>query len=175
MILEKDNVRLRAIEPEDIDFILEMENNSDLWHLSNTHNPFSRFDIEQYVMLADKDIYSAQQLRLMIVNKYEGSRVGMIDIFDFDAHNRRAGIGILIIEEERSKGFAGNALDILVEYMFDHLSVHQLYCNINVDNSESIYLFEKKGFVCIGNKKDWNLVQGNWVDENSYQLIVDNQ
>jgi len=65
-MLKKDNIELRAIEPDDVEFLLEMENDSNLWHVSNTHNPFSRFDIEQYVLLADKDIYSAKQIRFIL-------------------------------------------------------------------------------------------------------------
>ena len=107
-MLKRDNISLRAPEPEDIDFLLDMENDSGLWHVSNTNNPFSRFDIEQYVMLSDKDVYSAKQIRFIIdySGKEKTQTVGAIDIFDFDAHNRRAGIGISIIEDQRKKGYA---------------------------------------------------------------------
>jgi len=174
-MLEKDNIRLGAIEPEDIDFILEMENNSDLWHLSNTHNPFSRFDIEQYVMLADKDVFSAKQLRLLIIDRKTEIRIGIIDIFDFDAYNKRAGVGVLIVENQRNKGVASTAMDILIEYAFQQLNIHQLYCNINIDNKKSINLFEKKGFIRTGLKKDWNIINNRFVDVCLYQLINENQ
>jgi len=65
-LLEKNNIRLRAVEHEDVDFILRMENNTSLWGISDTYNPFSRLDIEQYVMLANKDIYSAKQVRFIM-------------------------------------------------------------------------------------------------------------
>jgi diamine N-acetyltransferase len=172
-MLEKNNIKLRIPELSDVEFMLNMENDSNLWHVSNTHNPFSRFDIEQYILSSDKDIYSAKQLRLMIddINKPLATTVGMIDIFDFDAHNRRAGIGILIIANERNKGYAGIAIDILVNYLFTHLNIHQIYCNIEEDNHNSISLFESRGFVKTGVKKDWNLRNNNWIDEFIYQLI----
>lgn len=174
-MLEKENILLRAIEPEDVDFIFEMENNCDIWHISNTNNPFSRFDIEQYVMLADKDIYTAKQLRFIIEDKSEGRPLGMIDVFDFDAHHSRAGIGILIKDDERSKGMGSIALDILVKYMFTQLNIHQLFCNIGTDNIKSISLFTGRGFVKAGSKKDWNLINNRWVDEDFYQLLNENQ
>ncbi|NQU33337.1 MAG: GNAT family N-acetyltransferase [Bacteroidetes bacterium] len=172
-MLEKGNISLRAPEPEDIDFLLIMENDTSLWNVSNTHNPFSRFDIEQYVLLADKDIYSAKQLRFIIENIESSNpvKVGVIDIFDFDGHNRRAGIGIMIIEKEQNKGHAGIALDILISFMFSHINIHQLYCNIGVENNPSIKLFESRGFNLVGIKKDWNLVGNKWADEYIYQLI----
>ena len=173
-MLTKDNIQLRIPEPDDIGFLLNMENDSDLWAVSNTHNPFSRFDIEQYILLYDKDIYSAKQLRFMIVavGIDKPHSIGAIDIFDFDAHNKRAGVGISIIENQRNKGYAGVALDILVKYMFSHLNLHQIYCNIGEDNHKSISLFKSRGFIEAGIKKDWNLRNNRWIDEHIFQLLV---
>ncbi|MBC8320644.1 MAG: GNAT family N-acetyltransferase [Bacteroidetes bacterium] len=173
-MLKKDNIQLRPPEPEDVEFLLNLENNPSLWNISNTHNPFSRFDIEQYVLLFDKDIYSVKQLRLMIDCTEEGKTqtIGTIDIFDFDAHNKRAGIGITIIEKKRKKGYAGTALDILIKYMFTLLNLHQIYCNIGQDNVESFDLFKSRGFTEAGIKKDWNMKNNRWVDEHFFQLIT---
>lgn len=172
-MLEKDNIKLRVPEPEDIEFLLDVENDYNHWHITKTHNPFSRFDIEQYILLADKDVYTAKQLRFIIEHKDAGQTrsIGTIDVFDFNAHDKRAGIGISIIESMRQKGYAGNALDILIEYMFVHLNMHQLYCNIESDNKRSIGLFESRGFVEAGVKKDWNLRSNKWIDECFFQLI----
>ncbi len=172
-MLKRGNIQLRIPEPDDVGFILNMENNSSLWHVSNTHNPFSRFDIEQYVMLSDKDVYSAKQLRFMIdtIDNAKVETIGIVDIFDFDAHNKRTGIGISIIEEEQNKGYASISLDILIDYLFNHLYIHQVYCNIEEDNLNSIALFEKKGFVKAGVKIDWNYRNNIWVNEFFYQLI----
>lgn len=70
-MLEKGNIMLRAPEPEDVDFLYQMENDNRLWHLSNTLTPFSRFDLEQYVLLQDKDLFSVKQARFIIVLKNE--------------------------------------------------------------------------------------------------------
>ena len=145
--MNKNRIILRAVEPNDIDLIFKWENDQDLWHLSQTLIPFSRFDIEQYVMSADKDIFAVKQLRLIIHDTEENKSVGCIDIFDFDPKNRRAGLGILIEKSEQKKGYASEALDQVIEYSFDTLNLHQLYCNIEVDNTVSLELFRKKEFL----------------------------
>jgi len=173
-MLNKDNLKLRIPEPEDIEFILNMENDSSLWNVSNTHNPFSRFDIEQYVLLADKDIYSAKQLRF-IIDLYKGDNkeaIGTVDIFDFDAHNKRAGIGISIVAQERRKGYAKTVIEIVTNYLFTHLNLHQIYCNIEEDNSNSIRLFKSLDFQNTGVKKDWNQRNGSWVNILFFQKIL---
>lgn len=173
-MLENDNIKLRAVEPEDVDFIVDIENDAASWNVSRTRSPFSRFDIEQYVMSIDKDIYSAGQLRLIIQEKNDGAYLGIADIFDFNAHDRRAGVGIILIESAQGKGIAGAALDILIDYLFSHLGLHQLFCNIGSGNTNSIKLFESRNFKRIGVKKDWVFINNKFKDELLYQLINQN-
>ena len=65
-MLSKDNIVLRAPEPQDVEFLYQLENDPDFWHLSNTNMPFSRFDLEQYVLLSDKDVFKTRQARFII-------------------------------------------------------------------------------------------------------------
>lgn len=163
MLLENDKIKLRALEPEDLDFLFEMENDTKLWHLSNTLNPFSRFDLEQYILLADKDIFKTKQLRFIIDENKKA--VGIVDLFDFEPLHKRAGVGIMIKNDEQKKGFATSALELLIDFSRNKLGLHQLYCNIESSNTVSLRLFEKNGFLITGTKKDWNNFEGNWIDE----------
>jgi diamine N-acetyltransferase len=168
------NLFLRAPEPSDIDIIFRWENDTRIWHLGNTLAPYSRFAIEQFVLNTDKDIFASKQLRLMIDWHTSGTdniTIGSIDLYDFDPFNKRAGIGILIDEPFRRKGFAMEALNLLIEYCFTTLNLHQLYCNIEQSNQESISLFNKAGFVACGSKKEWLFRDGHWTDELMFQLI----
>jgi diamine N-acetyltransferase len=172
-MLKSENLELRALEPSDIEVLYEWENNHELWHLSNTLTPVSRFVLEQYVMSAQQDIYSAKQLRLMINKKDEKGKsvIGSIDLFDFDPPNKRAGIGIMIIKSEQKKGFASEALKVMINYCFNTLHLHQIYCNIESDNTASLSLFQNAGFVIVGTKKDWLSLKDKWKDELLLQLI----
>lgn len=172
-MLTGKNLELRALEPSDVDLLYDWENDGKLWHLSNTLVPFSRFSLEQYVLNASHDIYAAKQLRLMIdkLGKLERKTIGAIDLFDFDPANRRAGLGILIVKNERKKGFATEALTILMEYCFEVLHLHQLYCNISKDNEASLHLFHQLNFSTVGLKKEWLQVGSKWVDEYLLQKI----
>jgi diamine N-acetyltransferase len=168
-------IRLRAIEPEDLDLLYLWENDRNIWRVSNTIVPFSKYILQKYIENSHLDIYETKQLRLII--DYIGfskkvNSIGAIDLFDFDPYHLRAGIGILIgAEEYRNKGFAKLALDEIVKYAFEILQLHQLYANITIDNYASIQLFEKAGFVLTGKKKDWIKIPNGFLDESLYQLI----
>ena len=155
MKLQGQQVSLRAIEPEDIDILYQWENDTENWNVSNTQTPFSRFVLEQYIATAHQDIYNVKQLRLIICDS-ANKPVGCIDLFDFEPNHLRAGIGILIAEKsDRKKGYASEALEILIEYCFLSLNLHQLFCNIGIDNEASVLLFQKHGFQITGIKKQW--------------------
>mgnify|MGYP002628492343 FL=1 len=116
------------------------------------------------------DIYEAKQLRLVIAD-FQNITIGLIDLFDIDFKNNRAGVAIIINEKMRSKGFAKEALELLIKYSKTHLSLHQLYCNILEDNTHSVNLFKSVEFKQVGLKKDWIKFDGKYKNELLLQLI----
>ncbi len=169
--LKGETVFLRALEPEDLEFIHAVENDESIWEVSNTQTPYSKFLIKEYLEQAHKDIYEVKQLRL-VISDYQDATLGLIDLFDFDFKNKRAGVGLLIKDSvNRGKGYGKEALELLVNYSFYHLALHQLYCNINEENINSVHLFENQGFKKIGVKKNWIYSNGLFKDEFMYQLI----
>ena len=171
MTLGNNEIQLRAPELSDLDVLFSWENDESLWYLSQTLIPFSRFDIEQFIINSNHDIFTEKQFRFMIVKKDNGVLLGCVDLFEFDAQNKRAGIGILIDQNHRGEGWASQALDLIIDYSFHHLNLHQLYCNILESNVESKNLFERKHFLAIGVKKDWILLEEGYLNEILYQLV----
>ena len=169
--LANDIITLRAIEPEDIELLYSWENDPEIWEVSHTLVPYSKYILALYIKNSDKDIYETKQLRLMI-DTNEGKTVGAIDLFDFEPHHSRVGVGLLIHnKEDRSKGYASEALDLLISFCFKKLNIHQLYANIESRNKISLGLFEKHGFRICGTKKEWLRTDSGWKDEMMLQLL----
>ncbi len=152
--METPTVRLRAIEPEDLDFLYGIENDTTLWNVGTTNVPYSRYMLHDYVANARNDIYSDRQVRMMIENE-QGEVIGIVDIMNFDPRHLRAEIGIVIKRDFRNKGYALAAIAKIKMYAFDILHLHQLYAYVNKDNAESMKLFEKSGFDSYNELKDW--------------------
>ena len=169
--LANDIITLRAIEPEDIELLYSWENDPEIWEVSHTLVPYSKYILALYIKNSDKDIYETKQLRLMI-DTNEGKTVGAIDLFDFEPHHSRVGVGLLIHnKEDRSKGYASEALDLLIAFCFKKLNIHQMYANIESRNKISLGLFEKHGFRICGTKKEWLRTDSGWKDEMMLQLL----
>ena len=97
--------------------------------------------------------------------------IGCIDIFDYDGINQRAGLGILIDKAFRQQGYAKAALALCIEYLFKDVMLHQVYCSIDENNTESQQLFVGQGFELVGRRKDWLKTAEGWLDVLEYQFI----
>jgi len=171
-VLENKTISLRAPEPGDLDLLYLWENDTSIWRISGTLAPFSRSVLKMYLDHAGKDIYEVKQLRLIIQLQENHRPVGAIDLFDFDPHHHRAGVGILVADpSDRRKGYAREALETLMEYGFGILNLHQLYCNIQAGNEASIALFQQAGFTEIGRKKEWICTGDGYEDELFFQKL----
>lgn len=175
--LENDTLKLRALEPVDLELLYTWENNPDIWEVSNTLIPYSKYILHQYIENSHKDIFEAKQIRLIIDLKISEDipiSIGTIDLFDVDFYNLRSGIGILIADKEhRNKGYAGLTIELLKKYTFDHLGLKQLYCNISEDNIASLKVFQNHGFKITGKFKNWKKSSKGWKNIHFLQLIME--
>lgn len=171
--LKTKNIRLRALEPRDVDLLYRWENDPEVWKVSNTMTPFSKFTLQEFIKTSTMDIYASRQLRLM-VEDWKGNTIGTVDIFDFEPFHRRAGIGILIAKEYRHNGYAEEAVRCVCKYLFSVFQLHQVYCNVMADNEVSLKLFQNVGFQLAGCQKDWMRNQQGYTDVYLLQLINEN-
>ena len=163
-------LRLRALEPSDLEMMYVIENDKSLWIYSNTSSPFSKHTLKNFIENSHLDILDHKQVRLVI---YDNSNsYGFIDLFDYDHINGRAGVGIVIFERFRSKGIGSLSLKLIEEYVLNHVPIHQLYANISSNNFESISLFKKNGYCKVGLKKDWVFYNNKFNDEVLFQKIL---
>jgi len=169
-----DNINeyiLRALEPDDLDILYDTENDKSLWKYSNTSSPFSKHSLKKFIENSHLDIIEHKQVRLVLSDK-NNLPFGFIDLFKYDMINKRAGVGVIIFEKYRSKGLGSISLDLIENYVKKYIPIHQLYANISTENIESIKLFEKHGYLKVGNKKDWIFYNNKYFDELLYQKII---
>lgn len=171
-MLKAKNVFLRMVEPSDATKLMLWENNPAHWKVTDTEVPFSLQSIYQLIE-QQQNIRSTGQLRMMICENETDEPVGAIDLYDVDFKNANASVGVLIGEHKnRNKGYAKEALELIIEYSREYLAMYNLSCSIQADNIESIKLFEKIGFEKVGIRKEWFQYKGHRLDEIIYQLCL---
>ncbi|MCR5714995.1 MAG: GNAT family N-acetyltransferase [Bacteroidales bacterium] len=175
--LQGNRLKLRAAEPEDLELLYRWENDSDVWQVSDTLVPFSRYHLRRFLENDNHDIFATHGLRLMIDLLPDGPEtartVGTLDLYDFDALNSRAGVGILIADvSDRRRGYAAESLQLLVDYCREVLLLHQVYAYVTEDNAESLALFARAGFIQTGRRLQWMHTPDGWKDQIQFQKLL---
>ena len=156
-------IRLRTLEPEDLDLLYQIENERSLWHVSSSNVPYSRYALRNFIANTGNDIFADRQLR-QIVEDDLGKAVGIVDLVNFDPRNQRAEVGIIIAKDRQQQGYGTQTLEALIDYCREMLQLHQLYAYVPCFNKASHQLFLKAGFVEQNRLKDWLLHNNQFVD-----------
>ena len=174
MYLQGPHIQLRALEPEDLDMMYTIENDTSLWYVSNRQVPYSREVLRQYIINSQADLYADKQVRLMMELRTTHETVGAIDLFNFEPLHRHAEVGIAVLQAHQSKGYATEALQLLCDYAFRFLGMEQLVAHIASDNTCSMQLFSTCGFTPCGTLKRWWNVEGTFKDVTLMQQFKKN-
>ena len=170
--MENKKIYLRSVEPEDASLLVLWENNTENWRVSGTEAPFSYHAIREYIN-SIQNFRESKELRLIICLKDTQRPIGTMDLFDANFKHGRAHIGILIADElERGKGYAKEAIQLVVKYASDSLDFYNLSANVLEDNISSIKVFEDSGFELVGIRKEWFKDKNKRVNERIYQLCL---
>ena len=151
---ELPKVVLRAMEPEDLEWLYAMENDREVWHIGNTNVPYSRYVLHDYIANSTNDIYHDGQVRMIVENEAR-EQIGMVDVFDFNAQHRRAEVSIVVQKKHRRKGYAAAAIARIADYSLRVLHLHPLYAVVAEDNEASLALFFSQGFQTHNRLKEW--------------------
>ena len=147
-------ITLRALEPEDLDELYAIENDTEIWNVGQTNVPYSRYALHDYIANASADIYADRQVRLMIVGE-DRKKIGLVDVVNFDPQNMRAELGIVVKKPFRNEGYGHAAIAAIIDYARRFWHLHQLYVLIDSENQASLHLFQQMGFRDGGTLKSW--------------------
>ena len=145
MLLENGKIKLRQLEPEDLELLYRWENDPTLWAVGNTRQRYSRYTLKQYILQGDKDIFETHQLRLMIECKETRQTVGTVDLFDFDVFHSRVALGLFVDTQYQGKGYAIEAVKAFINWINDNYNV-KIEALVDYQNLSSIKLLQKTGF-----------------------------
>ena len=170
--LKDDAISLRTPEPEDLELMYAMENDTTLWSVGNTTLPYSRYTLRLYLEQSKQDLYAERQARF-VIGVENGEAAGMIDLADFDPLNSRAEVCIGLLGKYRGKGIATRALNLICDYAFKKLHINQLYAFIPEWNEESLGLFEKNGFKKSALLQQWQRTENGYNNVFLVQKLVE--
>lgn len=148
-----NHLKLRAVEPEDVDRLFRWENDPENWLTSCNLAPMSRFQVWEYVKSYDSNPFFTNQLLLIISVAEEP--VGYVELYDLSARHSRGMLGIYIAPDRRGSGYGSKAIEMLLRYSRDSLGLRLLGAETAADNPSAVGLFQKAGFSLTGRRPGW--------------------
>ena len=159
----ENKIGLRAVEPEDVEFIYDCERDPSNARWSDYRAPFSKAQLQTYALTYDADPFRAGQLRL-IIETGEGNAAGILDLYDISEKDSKAYVGICIHPRYRNIGIAKEALKELNELARERLGLKKLVAKISSKNPAAIQLFKKDGYREIALLPEWHRIGTDYHD-----------
>ncbi|MCP4703481.1 MAG: GNAT family N-acetyltransferase [candidate division Zixibacteria bacterium] len=162
-------VYLRASAPDDYLEVHQWFNASDpqsqTCHVSRIISP------EDKVKKMHKKEFRDDEGRFVIIAKNDHRLVGEIAFFHMNMLNRSAELGYLISPAERGNGFAKEALQLIIKYLFLDMNLNKVYAQTASFNKASVKLLESFEFKLDGTLRQHHYFKGDLYDDLVYSLL----
>ena len=160
-------VRLRAMEPADVEQFVrdELDRDTDRARADDQiYLPRGEWRVRESFADRMRQEGKMETFRFMIENM-EGQIVGSINAHSVDARNGSFSYGLGIYEPFRRRGYASEAVLLLMRYYFMELRMHK--CNVEAwsFNDASIGLHEHLGFAHEGLRRQVYYTRGRYWDD----------
>ncbi len=160
-MLEGTSVNLRIVEKKDLPILLEWDNNVDF------RGQFVNIKQETMAEL-ERLCDNIKDAQWFFIEKKNGTKIGFI------AHFLSAGeteIGYDIVPNERNKGYASEAIKIIIDYLFLSKDIMRIQARADTENIPSWKALEKAGFKQEGILRRTFYCRGKWRDDCIYSII----
>lgn len=168
-------VRLRALEPEDAEhfFLINRERDVDR-NLEMVWPPSSMAAQRSWVEEAAKQGFGPNmEFKFQIEELGSGQLVGSIDTHHCNPRQGTFEYGLSVREQYRGKGFASEAILLVLRYYFLELRFRKAEPGVFAFNPASIRLHEKLGFILEGTRRKHGYSHGEFHDLHLYGMTVE--
>lgn len=166
IFLEGDNVELRTVEEEDLEFIRDAYNHPEVREYMSHSRPFN---LDQEREFFEEVVKSEESVNLAIC--LDGETIGLVEIKEEEEGVGE--IGIWIGPEHQGEGYGSEASELLADYAFNELPYHKLVARAWQDNEASQGIWEKLGFEQEGKLREQVFNDGRYGDVYIYGLLRD--
>jgi len=170
-ILETERLLLKEVTPEFHDFIFQNWNDEEIMKYMGF------FEMANYLVEREKNKqrlvnYNISFRNFIMEAKATHEVLGRIGFHTWYVHHNRAEIGYGMLQEEyKGKGYMTEALKPVLEYGFDVLHLNRVEAFIGSQNTPSIKLVERFGFVKEGLLREHYCKNNVYEDSACYSLL----
>jgi RimJ/RimL family protein N-acetyltransferase len=168
-----NHVRLRAIEPSDWEVFFQWNLDTEMaralyWvPFPRSKEAMKRWAEKESTQEPERDHF------FWVIEDLEGQVVGSIGSNDCDPRNGTFKYGVAIMKEHHRKGYAMEAITLVLLYFFEELRYQKVNAGVYSFNRPSIQLHEKMGFQREGHLRRMAYTRGEHFDVIIFGMTVE--
>lgn len=170
---EGEHIRLRGIEPSDWqafwDWNLDSETARNLY---SVQLPQSREAAKQWAQKLSTQEASGDTF-FFVIETLASEMVGSINTHTCDPRNGTFSYGVSILKEHQGKGYASEAITLILRYYFEELRYQKATVHTYSFNKPSLQLHESLGFQLEGRVRRMIYTEGQYFDDLILGLTVE--
>jgi len=159
--MEDERLALYPVEAEDVEQLRDIVNDPAIRIPVMNRRPYSLADEEDWF---EEQRTDDDQVNFAVYHTGDGQLIGNVGLEMTDTASRVASIGYFIDTDYHSEGYGTEAVQMLVEYVFNELNMHRLWARVQAGNDKSIGLLEKLGFEQEAELREHGYVDGAYRD-----------
>lgn len=167
IFLSGDDVTLRPVEEEDLEFLRDHSNDPAIRHPMTFDRPENLESWHERF----EDMYDGDDVGLLAC--VDDEPIGYAMLFRVDESAGHAEIASWLAPEAQGEGYGTETAALLLDYAFDERRLHRVRARALDTNTASQRLLEKLGFTHEGVQRDEKYVRGEYVDTHFYGLLAD--
>ncbi len=171
--LDGARLRLRRALPNDVPALFALHSDP---HVMRYWSTPAYTDIAQAQALFqrnDRGVTAGEFCYWVMVLRDDDRLIGNCTLFSINPANRRAETGYALRSDHWRKGYATEAMRLVLDYAFEHLLLHRIEADVDPRNSGSIRLLERLGFRREGLLRERWQVGGEITDSAIFGLLAD--
>ena len=162
---------LQQVMPEDKQFIFEGLSHPQVIPFYGAR--YDSFEATKAQMDWYEKIYAEETgISWKIVDRDTAEKLGDISIYLYKSEHKKAEIGFWLLPQYWNRGFASEAMRVVVDYCRNERGIHRLEAFVEEGNNASKRVLEKAGFDYEGKMKDCEIKNGKFINLLVYALLL---
>jgi len=172
--INSDRLFLRPIQMEDAESVFQYRSNAQVNQYQGWM-PKTIDDIHEFITnkVSNEINLPGTWFQFVIIKKDDKELIGDIGVHFLASDASQVEMGCTLNQEYHGKGFAFEAVQSIINYLFDDLGKRRIIASIDSRNHPSIRLIQRLGFRKKGLIKENSELNSEWVDDLVYALLKD--
>ena len=170
-LIHGKRILLASLDPENLSAAYQkwMKDPDVLKYLTHPDGNYELENLKEFVASMNEDV-SNQLLGIFL--KQGGQHIGNVKIGNIHPKHHRADVGIIIGDKTLwGKGYATEAIQLVIQYAFHTLKLHKLIAGMFATNLGSYRAFLKAGFWKVGCYRKHYWIDGAYCDAYLLEIL----